>query len=125
MKNKALLVLYVLAVITMIITFSISRIEVLNESKWFNILGNFYFIVIAFVMILLSAKTIKSDNMNTFTRAMLGGLFIKFLLSALMFAVYCAVFQPKHKWYVLPFFINYLIFSLYEVYFIQRLVKEK
>lgn len=125
MKNKALIFLYGLFICSMAITFLISRTENFIESKWFNIMGNFYFAIIAFVMILLTSKTLKSENNQDFTRALMAGLFIKFLLSALLFALYSTIFLPKGKVYAIPFILNYLIFSIYEVYFIQQLVKEK
>ena len=65
--------------------------------------------------------TAKSSNKNLFTTIVLGFTFSKIFLSLIVVLGYYQLAQPTSKLFLLPFFIVYLIFTIFETYLMMQI----
>jgi len=72
-------------------------------------------------MFILGGVTAKSTNKSLFTGVILGFTFGKIFLSLLVVIGYVQLAQPASKIFLLPFFIVYLIFTIFETYLMMQI----
>ncbi len=89
-----------------------------QDLGWISIL---FFALISVGMYYLGQRAADSSNKNDFTNAVLGFIISKLLLSIAIIAVYLFTVQPASNFFVLPFFVVYLLFTIFEVSFLMKL----
>jgi hypothetical protein len=72
-------------------------------------------------MIFVGEKTAQSSNKGLFTGIVLGFTFGKIFLSLLIVIGYHQLAQPNSKIFILPFFLVYLIFTIFETYIMMQI----
>jgi hypothetical protein len=82
-----------------------------------------FFILFSVGLFYASAKSAKSENKNLFGQIFLLSIFFKMLFCATMLIAYMLVTEPKTAYFALPFLLVYLVFTIYEVYFVTKLAK--
>jgi len=65
--------------------------------------------------------TAKSSNKGLFTAMVMGFTFGKIFLSLFVVIGYHQIGQPTSKIFLLPFFIVYLIFTIFETYLMMQI----
>ena len=65
--------------------------------------------------------TSKSSNKGLFTAMVMGFTFGKIFLSLFVVIGYHQIGQPASKIFLLPFFIVYLIFTVFETYLMMQI----
>ncbi len=68
----------------------------------------------------LANIVVKSENKGLFTGVMMLSSLTKLLLSIIVILIYTKGNQPESSWFLIPFFTNYLIFTVLEVYFMSK-----
>ncbi|MEL6924788.1 MAG: hypothetical protein AAFO94_12145 [Bacteroidota bacterium] len=84
-----------------------------------------FFIVFSIVMYFFGWRTSLSSDRNAFTRTIIGFMGLKMFFSVLLVATYVKLVEPDSKYFLIPFFIVYLIFTVFETYFMSRLGRIK
>ena len=69
-------------------------------------------------------KTARSSNKNAFTNAVMISLFVKMIVTACMILVFNKLTHPSSTIFLLPFFIVYLGYTIFEAYFMIHLGKK-
>lgn len=77
--------------------------------------------VLTLSMFFLGSKTAKSSNKGLFTAVVLGFTFGKIFLSLFTVIGYFKLGNPSSKLFLLPFFIVYLIFTIFETYLMMQI----
>ena len=77
--------------------------------------------LLTLAMFLLGGATAKNKDTNLFTGVVLGFTFGKIFLSFLIVVGYHQLAQPTSKIFLLPFFIVYLIFTIFETYLMMQI----
>ena len=72
-------------------------------------------------MFILGGVTAKSTNKSLFTGVVLGFTFGKIFLSLFVVIGYYELTQPTSKIFLLPFFIVYLVFTIFETYLMMQI----
>jgi len=80
----------------------------------------FYFLT-AVLLFIVGKKLAVSENRNAFTLFVMGAVFVKMLLSMVVLVVYLNFAAPESKFFILPFFVVYLSFSVFETYFLMKI----
>ena len=80
-----------------------------------------FFIALSLLMYIAGYKAAQSANKNDFTNVVLGSVMGKMLLSVLIIVVFNKWTEPADKFFLVPFFLNYLIFTIFETYVMMRL----
>lgn len=124
MKIKSLQLLIITSCICIPATIIASRFQPFSESKFFNIAIAFYFSGLTYFILLLCYNSLKSTDKNAFTRTGLGMIFVKLIFSATIVILYKLIAEPKTLFFIVPFFINYFIFTFIEIYILNQLIKE-
>lgn len=84
----------------------------------FYSIGLFVFISILFYF--LGARAANSTNKNSFLSIIVYNIFLKIILSFLLIFVYTKFNEPNSKLFIIPFFIVYLFFTIFETYFLSQ-----
>ncbi|MCI5080684.1 MAG: hypothetical protein MRY78_03275 [Saprospiraceae bacterium] len=88
--------------------------------SWLS-LGLFIFVSIFMYNIGVSAS--KSDNKYTFTNTIMGFTVGKLFLAIMVILAYNMLAEPATKFFIIPFFAVYFIFTAFETYFLMKLSK--
>lgn len=79
------------------------------------------FVLISILMFLIGQGSAQSDNKNTFTSTVLGFTVGKMMLAIMIIFAYIQLAEPADKFFVIPFFTVYFIFTAFETYFMMKL----
>ncbi len=90
--------------------------------SWISLLGFFLLIIAMYIMGKCSAADPNKSLFVSISILLGGG---KMLLSVLLVIVYSKWVQPSSRGFVVPFFLVYLSFTIFETYFMMKLAQEK
>ena len=82
------------------------------------------FCFISISVFMLAQKAITSEDKGFFISVILMNILFKILLSFLLLVAYAKFAQPTDKNFVLPFLMVYLIFTIFETYFLSLKSRE-
>lgn len=80
-----------------------------------------FFVLFSIAVFSLGRWSAKNKNKLLFSRVFMGATVSKMLLSLSMVMAYFYVVQPDSKLFILPFFLIYICFTIFEVYFMTKL----
>lgn len=83
------------------------------------------FAVISIIVYYMANQALKGSNKNSFLNIVVLNLFMKIIASFILVAVYIKMTSPEDKMYLIPITINYLIFTIFETYFLSKAAKVK
>jgi hypothetical protein len=96
--------------------------QLYNSVTWWS-LG--MFIPLSIAMFLGGQRAAKSENKYFFSNLIMPFTFIKMFVAVAGLVVYKKIFQPETKYFLLPFFVVYFVFTIFETYFMVKLAKNK
>ncbi|MFT5909730.1 MAG: hypothetical protein ACI9XO_001246 [Paraglaciecola sp.] len=76
-------------------------------------------------MFVLGKKTAASQNVNDFSQVVFGSIIGKMFLTVFLVVAYFEVQQPQDSHFLIPFFLIYLAFTIFETAFMMKLSKVK
>jgi len=101
--------------------FLLNQFRELSEHQTLSWISLGFFILLSIVMYNMGIAAAKSDNKNQFTNVVMGITFFKMMLSLLLILAYNKLVEPDTKLFILPFFGIYLIYTIFEVWFMTKL----
>ena len=84
-----------------------------------------FFIVFTIVVYYTSRNAALSDNPHSFTTVILGVVIGKMFFSVLIILLYIKLINPETRYFLIPFFVIYLSFTIFELHFMTKLGKMK
>ena len=117
--------LLVLSVVVATILFFLNRMPQLQNDAPLSWLSLFLFILLSILMYYIGKRSSTSENKNDFTNAVLGFTVWKMFLAILVIFRYSQLAQPADKLFIIPFFSIYLIYTIFETYFMMKLGRMK
>ena len=115
-----------LTVLTAVLLFllhqTVDALEAHQSLSWISLA---FFVALSILMFYTGKVTAASENKNLFTSAVLGFVFGKMALSLLIVIVYTREVQPESKYFVLPFFLVYILYTIFETWYLIRLGRQK
>ncbi len=103
--------------------FLLHRLPALQAYGLLSWIALLFFVLFCTAMYYAGARSARSDNKNDFTNTFLGFTVGKMFLAVIIIYGYLQLAQPQDKRFILPFFGVYLIYTIFEVYFMSRLGK--
>lgn len=79
------------------------------------------FVLLSVVMYYAGRKAAFSDNKHDFTNVSLGVTIGKIFIAILFILGYNQLMQPDSRFFIIPFFLMYLIYTIFETYIMMRL----
>ncbi len=96
-----------------------------SKSFLFSIASLACFVLLSLVMFFLAAKAAVSKDKNAFTSLVIGFIFGKLALAVVLVLAYKKIANPQGATFLIPFFLIYLVFAIFENVFMVRLGKIK
>ncbi len=93
--------------------------------EWFGWGCLAFFALLTVAMFYAGHGAARSSNKNDFTSVAMGFSGGKMFLSAIIILIYVELAVPTSKFFILPFFALYLIYTVFEVYFMMKLGRMK
>lgn len=91
----------------------------------FSLISLGIFFLVAIILFNLGAKSAVSKDKNAFTRIIMASTFIKMFLALIIVVVYHKMANPKGAYFVIPFFVIYFTYTIFETQFLSKLGKIK
>lgn len=110
-----------LSLVTAILLYFLNRqpqLQAYSALSWIS-LGAF--VSLSVLMYLAGYRAAMSENKNDFTNAILGFTVAKMFLAILVLIGYTQLARPQDKLFIIPFFGIYLIYTIFETYFMMKL----
>ena len=103
--------------------FLINRLPVFHAYSDLSWISLAFFVGLSIAMFYTGHRAAFSSNKHNFTNTVLGFTIGKIFLSVIIILLYFKLAEPETKFFILPFFGVYLIFTIFESYFMTRLGK--
>lgn len=84
-----------------------------------------FYTILSILMFLLGKKTANNENINDFSQVVFGSIIGKMFLTVFLVVAYFEIKQPINSHFLLPFFLIYLAFTVFETAFMMKLSKTK
>lgn len=78
-----------------------------------------FFILLSVMAYVMAYLSIKLKDGAPFLMLIVGNVFLKIIGSFLFVAIYAKYNTPKDRYFLVPFLITYLIFTIFETYFLS------
>jgi hypothetical protein len=85
---------------------------------WISLGG---FTLLSILLFWAGKRAAQSSNKNDFTSTVLGATMGKMFLAVIIIYAYLQLAQPADKLFVIPFLGVYVVYTVFEVYFMMRL----
>ena len=83
------------------------------------------FTVVCIGLFFAGASAILSSNKYAFTNLVTVSVFGKMVLAMVFLFAYQRVIKPQNEWFVAIFLVAYVIYTVFEVWFMTQLAKPK
>lgn len=103
--------------------FFIIRLPQVQPHAMLSWLSLLFFMALSAVIFFSGRRSAENANKNVFTNTVLGFTMTKMLVCATIVVAYHKIVQPESKWFLLPFFVTYLIFTIFETYWMMKLAR--
>jgi putative effector of murein hydrolase len=78
------------------------------------------YLFITLLLFWIGRKLAGSSNKNSFTQFVMITVFAKMALTMAVLVAYLKMAEPTSKYFILPFFVVYLAFTIYETYMLMK-----
>ena len=117
--------LALVSVVMLGVLFGMKFIKPLAPYFWLSIFIWAFFIFYSVLMYVVGSLSLKNENQKSFTSLVIGFTFGKMLLAVLIIIVYSQGYNPESQLYVVPFFLIYIVYTIFETSFMMRLGNPK
>lgn len=83
------------------------------------------FVLITLLMFFFGKKAAASQNKNNFLQVVLGFTVMKMFLAVGVVFIYVSIASPKTRLFLVPFFLVYFVYTVFETYFLMILGQDK
>lgn len=124
MSNAHFLKLYaVLLLIVLPLLLVFCFIPVFKPYNGLNVVSFIFFNVLCLAAYYFGKKSLKSPNKFLFNQLIMLNVIIKMFVSIGIIVIFHQFYNPQTNWFVLPFLIFYVIYTIFETYLLTNLVK--
>lgn len=78
------------------------------------------FVLLAIVNYTLGEKAVQSDNKYLYNNLIIGNFILKMICSISIVVAYVKIIAPTDTYFVMPFIVIYVIFTIFEVTFMMK-----
>ena len=117
-----------LAILTLLVAVSLwglHQIPALNTHQDFSWLSLLFFVLLSITTYFIGYSTVQQKNKSAFINVALGLTFVKMLLCIVLVAAYIHFTNPVSRLFILPFLGIYVVYTIFETYFMMKIGKTK
>jgi hypothetical protein len=115
--------LSIVTLFTLVAMLLLHQLKPFQSLLTFNIACVILFFFLTIFAYFAGKKAALSSNNYRFIQLIILFIFIKMVLSLVLVLGYWNAFQPDTKLFVIPFILVYLIFTIFELYFLENLAR--
>ncbi len=82
-----------------------------------------FFTLLSCGLFFLARRSIEQKKSNFFLYIIISNVLVKILASFVIILIYMQVRSPEAKIFILPFLTTYLIFTIFETYFLSKVAE--
>ena len=90
----------------------------------FSLICITFFVVFTVLAFRLHLMAVKSDDKTLFSRIFMVSIFLKLMGCILLVIGHILINKPETYHFVLPFFLIYIVYTIFETLYISRLAKK-
>lgn len=83
------------------------------------------FILINVIAYYAGRRSVMSSSKYRFVQLMMGLIMLKMVICVVLVVAYIKINEPSSKLFVLPFLTLYLLFTLFEIYVLEKTARHK
>ena len=117
--------LTIISAISFLLLFLLNKLPQFAPFQAFSYISCISFILFSAMMYFLAARAAVNSDKNLFLQQVLLTTSLKMALCIFVIVGYFKLMEPPSKMYAIPFLIVYLIFTIFETYFMMKLSKIK
>lgn len=117
--------LLLLTLLTGLVLFPLLIFPLFSPYRILSFASLLFFAALTTGIYLPSVKAALSKDRNAFTRLVMIFTFVKMFLTAALVIAYHRIYQPENNYFLIPFFLTYVVFTVFETIFMSRLGKVK
>ena len=106
---------------TAVLLFFVNQLPSFHAYAFLSWLSVLFFILLSLLMYYAGRRAARSSNKHQFTNTIMAFTMGKMMICILLILGYLKLAEPATKLFVLPFFGVYLIYTIFETYFMTRL----
>jgi hypothetical protein len=99
--------------------------NILEKSQDFFWLLQFFYAGLCIGFFYLGKTALRSKNINLFSQIIILFILTKLLFSIMLFVAYSVIKRPTGTSYMIPFILNYLIYTVFGTFILTKLGKQK
>ena len=123
--QKFLILLGITIASAILLNFSLSFvISKLTNYNGIGLWSLILFSLISFILFFLGKQAAESANKLLFNNVIMASVFLKMMAAVVVLLVYKKQYHPESNAFLIPFFIVYFFFSIFETYFMVKLSKK-
>ncbi len=119
---------FLLGFVSLILCFVLIPMHIstaLYDNIGFSIFCLLFFIILSIIVYQIGENIANSKNKNDFTRLIIGVIAFKMFAAVAIVLIYDKLFLPTSNLFILPFFIIYFCYSIFEYYILIKLGKQE
>lgn len=97
------------------------QLEVFENFAVFTWICLAFYSITNLLLYFVARKAAQSPNKNTFTNILMGVTFFKMMISGVLVVLYNQLVAPESKFFLVPFFGLYLLYTAFEVVFLMEI----
>ncbi|MFT5168760.1 MAG: hypothetical protein ACI8P3_004005 [Saprospiraceae bacterium] len=109
----------------MLVIFLLPYIPLFKGHQLFFWMNLGFFLLFTIGVYYLAEKAAYSTNLHTFSSVILGVIFMKMVFIIIIVLIYKKTMNPGSPWFLVPFFLIYVVFTIFEIYFMTKLARIK
>lgn len=119
---RQLTLLTLLVALFLLLLYQLPALYTYANFSWLS-LG--FFVLLSIVTYFIGYRAVLQKNKFAFINAALGITFIKMLLCVVIVGTYIKIVNPPSRLFILPFLGIYVIYTIFETYFMMKIGKKK
>ncbi len=124
MNNKQFIIsLLLLTAFVAFLVYLMSYVASLVDYLSLGAMSIMLFSSICVVMYIFASRSAKKDQRVAFINIFMLSTLLKMLFSVILIAIYYRTQLPNSKLFIVPFFVVYTIYTIFEVWFMSKLTK--
>ncbi|MEL7117875.1 MAG: hypothetical protein AAFO07_00485 [Bacteroidota bacterium] len=124
MQSKQFFIqLFAVTIATGLILFFLNNRDTFRPDAIFSWGGLAFFFLLSMVMFIVGNKAAHSSNKNKLVNTILGFTVLKLFVTFAAILAYYLLTEPETKFFVIPFIIVYLVYTIFETSFMMKLSK--
>lgn len=117
--------LSLVTLLTGLVLFLLLIFQPFSEYKLLSLATLLFFAVLAAAIYFPASNATKSNDKNAFTRLVMVFTFVKMFLVAGLVVGYHRLFAPANNLFLVPFFLTYIVFTVFETIYLSKMAKVK